>query len=43
MGGRFLVWIGVGQALVDIALRAGLVTLCLYEHLIWTQFQVQEL
>jgi len=27
----------------DIALRAGLVTLCLYEHLIWTQLQVREL
>ena len=23
--------------------RAGLVTLCLYEHLIWTQLQVREL
>jgi len=25
------------------ALRAGLVTLCLYKHSIWTQFQVREL
>jgi len=28
---------------IVIALRAGLVTLCLYEHLIWTQLQVREL
>jgi len=28
---------------ITIALLAGLVTLCLYEHLTWTQLQVREL